>query len=135
MPRLRPAAGEFEPPYPLPDREFVQVLCALRICFPQTGIVLSTREAPMFRDGLIRIGVTMLSAGSHTEPGGYTGAGRETLHRTVRGRAVPLEGEIGEATVQFVISDGRSAGEMVTALRSQGYEPVWKDWDQGIAQA
>jgi len=133
MPRLRPAAGSFEPPYPLPDREFVQVLCALRMCFPQTSIVLSTRESPKFRDGLIQIGVTMVSAGSHTEPGGYTGAGREALHQTVRGRAVPLENKSGaEATVQFVISDGRSAGEMVSSLRRHGYEPVWKDWDQGI---
>jgi len=114
----------------------VQMLCALRICFPQTGIVLSTREAPQFRDGLIRLGVTMMSAGSHTEPGGYTGAGREAVHRTVRGRAVPLEtGESAEATGQFLIADERPAAEMAHALRRQGYEAVWKDWDQGIAGA
>jgi 2-iminoacetate synthase len=134
MPRLRPAAGDFEPRHPLEDREFVQLLCALRICFPQTGIVLSTREAPKFRDGLIPLGVTMISAGSHTEPGGYTGAGRETLHQTVRGRLVPLEaGETSGATEQFAIADARPAAEMVNALRRQGYEAVWKDWDQGIA--
>jgi 2-iminoacetate synthase len=134
MPRLRPAAGDFEPPHPLGDREFVQLLCALRICFPQAGIVLSTREAPEFRDGLIPLGVTMMSAGSHTEPGGYTGAGREGLHQTVRGRRVPLEtGESAGATGQFEISDSRPAAEMVNALRRQGYEAVWKDWDHGIA--
>jgi 2-iminoacetate synthase len=112
----------------------VQLLCALRICFPQAGIVLSTREAPDFRDALIPLGVTMMSAGSHTEPGGYTGAGREGLHQTVRGRRVPLEiGETGGATGQFEISDSRPAAEMVNALRRQGYEAVWKDWDHGIA--
>jgi len=134
MPRLRPAAGDFEPRHPLGDREFVQLMCAVRICFPQTGIVLSTREAPAFRDRLIPLGVTMISAGSHTEPGGYTGAGREGLHQTVRGRAVPIENpEAAGATGQFLISDARPAAEMVKALRRQGYEAVWKDWDQGIA--
>ena len=133
MPRLRPAAGGFQPPHPLGDQEFVQLLCALRICFPQTGIVLSTRESPKFRDGLIPLGVTMISAGSHTEPGGYTGASREAIHRTVRGRAMPLENADGaEATEQFSVSDARSAPEMLTVLRRQGYEAVWKDWDQGI---
>jgi 2-iminoacetate synthase len=133
LPRLRPAAGGFEPTHPLEDREFVQVLCALRICFPQTGIVLSTREAPRFRDGLIPLGITMMSAGSHTEPGGYTGAGREALHQTIRGRATPAENTEGAgATEQFMISDSRPAAEMVNALRRQGYEAVWKDWDQGI---
>jgi 2-iminoacetate synthase len=136
MPRLRPAAGDFEPRHPLGDREFVQLLCALRICFPQAGIVLSTREAPRFRDAMIPLGVTMISAGSHTEPGGYTGAGRDSLHQTVRGRQIALECEpAGGATEQFAISDVRSAGEMVNALRRQGYEPVWKDWDQGIVGA
>lgn len=133
MPRLRPAAGQFEPRHPVTDREFVQLLCALRICFPQTGIVLSTRESPEFRDGLIPLGVTMISAGSHTEPGGYTGAGREALHQTVHGRPVALETEPAEgATEQFMISDARPVPEMVNALRKRGYEAVWKDWDQGI---
>jgi 2-iminoacetate synthase len=136
LPRLRPAAGEFEPRHPLGDRDFVQLLCALRICFPQTGIVLSTRESADFRDAILPLGITMLSAGSHTEPGGYTGAGRDALHQTVRGRAVPLEHpESASATGQFEISDSRPAAEMVTALRRQGYEPVWKDWDQAILAA
>ncbi len=134
MPRLRPAAGGFQPRHILGDREFIQLLCALRICFPQAGIVLSTREPAAFRDAIIPLGVTMVSAGSHTEPGGYTGAGREALHQTVRGRSVPLE-NVGDggATEQFAISDARPAAEMASALRRQGYEAVWKDWDQGIA--
>jgi len=78
-----------------------------------------------------------MSAGARTEPGGYTGAGREALHQTVRGRLVPLENgaaaEAEGATEQFMVSDARPAAEMVNALRRQGYEAVWKDWDQGIA--
>jgi 2-iminoacetate synthase len=137
LPRLRPAAGEFQPRHILPDREFVQVVCALRICFPQAGIVLSTREAPALRDALIPLGITMMSAGSHTEPGGYTGQGRSALHKTVRGRAVTpghLEPN-AVAAAQFEIADERSAGDIAAVLRHRGYEPVWKDWDQAILSA
>ncbi|MEA3076414.1 MAG: 2-iminoacetate synthase, partial [Actinomycetota bacterium] len=71
LPRLRPAAGGFEPLDPVGDRDFVQLLCALRLLLPDLGITLSTREAPALRDALLRLGVTHMSAGSHTEPGGY----------------------------------------------------------------
>src|SRR4029453_7372513 len=91
LPRLRPAAGGFHPLFSMTDRELVQLVCALRITFPQLGIVLSTREHASLRDPLSSIGVTMMSAGSHTEPGGYTRRGREHLHRTVRGRFVAPE--------------------------------------------
>ncbi len=138
FPRMRPAAGGFQPRFTLPDREFVQLVCAMRLCFPQVGIVLSTRETPELRDSLIPLGVTMMSAGSHTEPGGYTGQGREALHQTVRGKQValenPAEAEEG-ATPQFEISDPRSPAEIAALLRSRGYEPVWKDWDPGILMA
>jgi 2-iminoacetate synthase len=133
LPRLRPAAGGFSPQYPLGDREFVQILLALRLCFPQVGLVLSTREPATLRDRLIPLGITLMSAGSHTEPGGYTGAGREHLHRTEKGRMVPLiasEGEHAVATEQFAISDERSASEVAARLREMGYEPVWKDWEK-----
>src|SRR5713101_1642107 len=82
LPRLRPAAGEFQPRYSMKDRELAQLICALRITFPQVGIVLSTRETESLRDTLVSLGVTMMSAGSHTEPGGYTGQGKEDLHLT-----------------------------------------------------
>src|SRR5260370_11113304 len=91
LPRLRPAAGGFRPLFSMGDRELAQLVCALRITFPQLGIVLSTRERSPLRDSLALIGVTMMSAGSHTEPGGYTGHGRENLHRTVRGLIVAPE--------------------------------------------
>jgi 2-iminoacetate synthase len=74
----------------------------------------------------------MMSAGSQTEPGGYTGVGRETLHRTEKGKRIPLiaeEEESAHATEQFAISDERSAAEMSSRLRELGYEPVWKDWE------
>jgi 2-iminoacetate synthase len=135
LPRLRPAAGEFHPPFSMNDREMAQLICAFRICFPQVGIVLSTRERAALRDALAPLGVTMMSAGSHTEPGGYTHQGAEELHRTVRGRIVAPEFEDGEdrsATGQFEISDGRSPAEVASALRRRGFEPVWKDWDAGL---
>src|SRR6266571_1103981 len=85
LPRLRPAAGGFRPLFSLSDRELAQLICAMRITFPQVGIVLSTRERPALRDALVSLGVTMMSAGSHTEPGGYTRRGIDHLHQTVRG--------------------------------------------------
>lgn len=135
LPRIRPAAGGFVPPSPISDREFIQLLCALRITFPQVGIVLSTRESADFRDLLVPLGVTMMSAGSLTAPGGYTGQGKDELHLTTRGRIVEgAEGATG-ATGQFDISDERTAAEFAAMLRQQGFEPVWKDWDSGILGA
>ena len=72
------------------DRELVQLVCAFRLMFPDVGLVLSTREPAPLRDGLIPLGITLISAGSHTEPGGYTGAGKEKIHYTQRGRIVEL---------------------------------------------
>src|SRR6266704_1013571 len=135
LPRLRPAAGGFRPLFSMTDRELAQLVCALRITFPQLGIVLSTRERAPLRDSLSLVGVTMMSAGSHTEPGGYTRQGREHLHRTVRGRIVAPEYDDDDdqlATAQFEISDERSAAEIAGVLRRRGLEPVWKDWDQAF---
>ena len=107
VPRLRPAAGGFEPVRPVTDREYVQVLCALRLVLPDAGITLSTRESPAFRDAAFKLAVTQMSAGSHTEPGGYV--------------------DPGAAEPQFEVSDTRSPAEVAGALRAAGYEPVWKD--------
>ena len=136
LPRLRPCAGEFQPLTSVSDRDFVQLVCAFRIAFPQIGITLSTRESPALRDALLPLGVTMMSAGSHTDPGGYTGQGRANLHRTVRGRQVEADdlNEDSQATGQFEIADSRSPTEIVRVLRKNGLEPVWKDWDQALAQ-
>jgi 2-iminoacetate synthase len=140
FPRLRPCAGEFEPRTHITDREMAQLICAFRLTFPDVGLVLSTRETPQLRDGLLPIGITMMSAGSHTEPGGYTGAGKEHLHQTVRGRIVeagasewaPVNGAATAATAQFNIADERSSHDVAEVIRRLGYEPVWKDWDSAI---
>ena len=133
LPRLRPCAGSFQPRHLLPDRDFVQLVCALRLCFPQVGIVLSTREPAALRNAILPLGITMMSAGSHTEPGGYTGEGREDLHLTVRGRRVDAGCTHDQnATEQFQIADHRTPGEIAALLHARGLEPVWKDWDQAI---
>lgn len=142
LPRLRPCAGEFEPLALMSDRDLVQLVCAFRLFLPDVGLVLSTRESARLRDGLIPLGITLMSAGSHTEPGGYTGAAREKIHRTERGRIVELASGSSEwapalnratnATGQFEIADGRSAREVSELIRRLGYEPVWKDWDAAL---
>ena len=142
LPRLRPCAGEFEPLTHLSDRELAQLICAFRLLFPDVGIVLSTRETPKLRDGLIPLGVTMMSAGARTEPGGYTGAGREKIHHTERGiikeiasgssEWVPQLKRPTNATGQFDIGDERTPQEVAALIRKLGYEPVWKDWDAAL---
>jgi 2-iminoacetate synthase len=140
LPRLRPCAGEFQALSPMTDCEMVQLVCALRLMFPDVGLVLSTRESGKLRDGLIPLGITLLSAGSHTEPGGYTGAGKDKLHQTRRGRIVEAgasewassDNQRTQATGQFQIADERPPQEIAALIRRLGYEPVWKDWDAAL---
>jgi len=140
LPRLRPCAGQFQPLTHLSDRELVQLVCAFRLMFPDVGLVLSTRESAKLRNGLIPLGITLISAGSHTEPGGYTGAGKDTLHHTERGRIVELgaserttlDQRPANATSQFQIADDRSPRQVADLIRQLGYEPVWKDWDMAL---
>jgi 2-iminoacetate synthase len=144
LPRLRPHAGEFQPLTQISDRQLVQLVCALRLTFPDAGIVLSTREPARLRDGLFPIGITHISAGSHTEPGGYTGAGKENIHLTQRGRILPGNasewasptrgGGLTAATGQFEIADERSPEAVASVLERLGYEAVWKDWDAVLSQ-
>ena len=124
LPRLRPAPGEFQPRHSMSNREFVQAVCALRMLLPHAGIVLSTREPPHLRDGLVRLGVTTMSAGSSTEPGGYSSYKQDEWKQTRE-----QEGE------QFQISDERSPKEFAAAVRARGYEPVWKDFDQSLVSS
>ena len=91
-------------------------MLALRLFLPEVGFNLSTREAPAFRDKLIPLGVTHMSAGSSTRPGGYATRGAEVLE-------------------QFEIEDLRSPGEVVEAIRAAGYDPVWKDFDRAFDRA
>lgn len=111
FPRLRPACdvadSEFE--HLLSDSNLIQMMMALRLCFADAGLVLSTRESAELRDNLIKLGITKVSAGSKTNPGGYSG------HL--------------EAVEQFEVNDNRTAGEVADVIRQLGLEPVWKDWE------
>jgi 2-iminoacetate synthase len=109
FPRMRPADGGFQPLNPVPDRDFVQLICALRLLLPDVGLVMSTRESAQLRDHLLPLGITQMSAGSCTSPGGYA--------------------EQDESGRQFVIDDERSHSEVAAMIARQGYEAVWKDWD------
>jgi len=108
LPRMRPHAGAFQPACVVSDRELVQAMTALRIFLPRLSITISTREAPAFRDNILPLGVTRMSAGVSTAVGGH---------------AKP--GQAG----QFEISDPRSVAEVETMLQSHGYQPVFKDWE------
>ena len=138
FPRMRPYAGNYEyepdPTLFLPDKYFVRLIAIFRILFPQVGIVVSTREPALLRDAIATLGVTHMSAGARTEPGGYTGAGGDDLHLTINGRRVELTQKSGceTATEQFKISDTRSAKEIAAMLRSKNLDPVWKDWDEAL---
>lgn len=138
FPRMRPYAGNYaytpDPALFLPDKAFVRLIAIFRILFPQVGIVVSTREPAALRDAIASLGVTHMSAGARTEPGGYTGAGSADLHLTVKGRRVELEEKSPclTATEQFKISDTRPAAEVAAMLRAKQLDPVWKDWDQAL---
>ena len=110
FPRLRPAAGEFQPMVPVSEKSLSQLLFALRLFDHDVGLILSTREEARFRDGMIGLGPTRYSAGSCTAPGGY---------------AHPeWEGE------QFSVGDHRTINEVSSALIAKGFDPVYKDWDR-----
>ncbi|MDH5559907.1 MAG: 2-iminoacetate synthase ThiH [Deltaproteobacteria bacterium] len=109
FPRLRPAMGSLEPEYPLNDRELLQVILAYRIFNENVELSLSTRESRQFRDHVIKLGITTLSAGSKTEPGGYA------LNQ--------------DRLKQFEVHDERSSIEVARMIQAQGYESVWKDWE------
>ena len=114
FPRIRPASAVSDRQFRrLSDRNLVQMITALRLCFGDAGLVLSTREPAWLRDRLIGLGITKTSAGSKTSPGGYCGGG---------------------SLRQFEVDDNRRVCEVADAIRSSGLEPVWKDWDRGFVQ-
>lgn len=110
FPRLRPAEGIIEPNFIMEDRDLLQLICAYRLWNEDLELSISTRENEKFRNNIIPIGVTSMSAGSKTNPGGY---------------AVDVE-----SLEQFETSDERSAAEIAKIITDKGYEPVWKDWDR-----
>jgi 2-iminoacetate synthase len=127
LPRMRPASGGWapDPRFHLGDRELVQVICAFRLLLPTAAITLSTREHPSLRNGLVPLGITNMSAGSCTEPGGYHTFDPETWVQT--------KGE--QAGEQFHIADERSPRVIAEMIRAHGYEPVWKDFDASLVSA
>jgi 2-iminoacetate synthase len=119
FPRLRPFSGEetaadrpygIQPKVEMTDRELIQLICAYRLLDEEVELSLSTRESPVFRDHAVRLGITAMSAGSRTNTGGYV-VDPESLE-------------------QFEISDDRPPAMIAEMIRRQGYEAVWKDWDQ-----
>ncbi|EGQ9863995.1 2-iminoacetate synthase ThiH [Vibrio parahaemolyticus] len=113
FPRLRPCAGNvpasgLQPKSVMTDKQLVQLICAYRLFNPEVELSLSTRESPQFRDNVLPLGITSMSAASKTQPGGYAT------------EEVELE--------QFEISDERSAASVEDLIRAKGFDPVWRDW-------
>lgn len=115
FPRIRPATNVRDQwPHLVSDTNMVQMMLALRLCFADAGIVMSTRESAAFRDHTLGLCVTRVSAGSKTNPGGYSS------DKT--------------AAEQFTIDDDRTPAQMAEAIGAAGYEPVWKDWDTAFSR-
>jgi len=111
FPRLRPAENVNENIFKhmISDAQLAQMMIALRLCFPDCEIVLSTREKPAFRDNMAGICVTRMSAGSKTNPGGYS--------------------EQEQSLEQFQVADSRTSSQIAEMLSKKNLQPVWKDWD------
>lgn len=110
VPRIRPHEGNFSDCYPVTDKNLVQAIQALRLFLPSVGIILSTREQPFLRDKLIPLSITKMSAGVSTSVGGHT-------HNIVKNNVA-----------QFEIADTRSVDQMIKVIKSQGYQPIFKNW-------
>ena len=109
FPRMCPSESGFQPNVVISDRELAQLTCAFRLFDHDVDISYSTREAPRFRAGMMQLGVTSMSAGSKTDPGGYATS--------------------PDSLEQFHVSDERSPRAVAEAIRAGGYDVVWKDWD------
>lgn len=112
FPRLRPHVGSFQPNVEVTDKQLAQLIMAYRIFNPDVDLSLSTRESKKFRNHMLQLGVTAMSAGSKTEPGGYA--------------------VYNKALEQFSVNDDRSPEAVCQMIKDGGYEPVWKDWDDCI---
>lgn len=108
VPRLNPALGTpiQEPPYPVSDEDFKKLVAVLRLAVPYTGIILTTRESEEMRNELFLHGVSQISAGSRTTPGGYD-ENKERRH--------DLE--------QFSLHDLRPIDDIIIEIARNGYIP------------
>lgn len=116
-PRLRPIINNDNiNPLDVQEKQLCQIICAYRIFLPFVGITVSSREEKHFRDGIVKIAATKVSAGVSTGIGDheskYTGE---------------QEGE-GEGDEQFEIADARSFGEMYEDISKEGLQPVLNDY-------
>lgn len=109
FPRMRPSESGYQPKVVISDRELARLTFAFRIFDHDVDISYSTRETAAYRDSMLSLGVTSMSAGSRTDPGGYVSQ--------------------PDSLEQFEVSDSRSPMDVADAIRAHGYEPVWKDWD------
>jgi 2-iminoacetate synthase len=113
FPRMRPSEnGGFQPNVVMNDRELAQVTFAMRIFDHDVDISYSTRETSDMRNHMATLGVTTMSAESHTDPGGYA--------------CYP------NALEQFHVADSRTTPEVVADLKRMGVQPVWKSWDRSF---
>lgn len=111
VPRIEPAQGtNFSIPSPVTDEEFKKIVAILRLAVPYTGIILSTRESPNLRNQLFKLGVSQISAGSRTDPGGYKE--KENF----------LDNNLSSQK-QFSINDQRSLDEINYSLIKAGFIP------------
>jgi len=115
VPRLRPAEGAplKTAPYPVSDEDFKKVVAVYRLVLPSVGIVVSTREGIALRDEVVRIGASQISAGSRTDPGGYTSERFQISNFKFQNKA-------GE---QFSTSDHRSLEEVIISIARGGLLP------------
>jgi len=107
VPRLEPACGSdlaAQPPYPVSDVDFRKIVAILRMAVPYTGIIMSTRETPNIRRETFALGVSQISAGSRTNPGGYVDDEKEDMS-------------------QFSLGDHRPLDEVIRDVASLGYIP------------
>lgn len=115
-PRLRPIVNNDKiSPQDVHEKQLCQVLCAYRIFLPYVGITVSSREQKHFRDGIIKIAATKVSAGVSTGIGDH-----ESKYHGIQ------EAETGDE--QFEISDGRSFAQMYEDIASKGLQPVLNDY-------
>jgi 2-iminoacetate synthase len=105
IPRMEPATGSdisLNPPYPVADADFRKIISVLRLTVPYTGMILSTRENPGMRREAFSLGISQISAGSRTNPGGYSSE---------------------EAGGQFSLGDHRNLEEVISDVVHHGYIP------------
>ncbi|MFC1752433.1 [FeFe] hydrogenase H-cluster radical SAM maturase HydG [Thermoproteota archaeon] len=137
VPRIEPAIGSdlsFHPPAPVSDEDFKKLVAILRLAVPYTGIILSTRENPDIRRQVLNLGVSQISAGSRTNPGGY--AKSETEHSEPNSTAlanadtVSAKLDIAAAVIktgisaeQFSLGDHRTLDEVIYDILQMGFLP------------